>query len=177
VTNPAIKQKISRPDDHYHVHRAALEYYRSLLPNPLTYYLAPFSIKKGANIYGVIFGSAHPLGMDKFLQVAWRKDQINGEADFDIHRDNIQPGQLKFDLEEFKPTKVSAFERELEAVLRAGRAKNEADVIDVCFRHGVKRQHAAKVLSQLKKDGIIKLSFRVPDIRQLSAPRPIRLAK
>jgi len=97
--HPAIKQKISRPDDHYHVHKAALEYYRSLLPNSSTYYLAPFSIKKGANIYGVIFGSAHPLGMDKFLQVAWKEDQVNGEADFDIHRDNIQPGQPKFDLE------------------------------------------------------------------------------
>jgi len=30
--HPAIKQKIVRPDDYYHVHRAALEYYRSLLP-------------------------------------------------------------------------------------------------------------------------------------------------
>ena len=173
--HPAIKQKINRPDDYFHVHRAALEYYRTLLSKRSAYYLAPFSIKKGANIYGLIFGSAHPLGMDKFLQVAWKEDEISGEADFDIHRDNIKPGQPKFDLEEFRPTKVSAFERELEAILRSGGARNERDVIDVCFRHGVKRQHATAVLSKLKGDGTIDLSFRVPDIRKLSTPRPIQL--
>jgi len=173
--HPAVKQKINRPDDYFHVHRAALEYYRSLISNRSAYYLAPFSIKKGANIYGLIFGSAHPLGIDKFLQVAWKEDEISGEADFDIHRDNIKPGQPKFDLEEFRPTKVSAFERELDAILRAGTAHNERDVIDVCFRHGVKRQHATRVLSQLKAEGTIDLSFRVPDIRRLSNPRSIRL--
>jgi hypothetical protein len=72
--HPAIKQKIARPDDYYQVHRVVLDYYRGLLPDPAALYLAPFSIKKGANIYSVIFGSAHPLGMDKFLQVAWKKD-------------------------------------------------------------------------------------------------------
>lgn len=78
--HPAIKQKIARPDDYYHVHRAALDYYRSLLPSDERHFLAPFSIKKGSNIYGLIFGSAHPLGMDKFLQVAWQSDRISGEA-------------------------------------------------------------------------------------------------
>lgn len=89
--HPAITQKIRRPDDYFHVHRAALDYYRGLLPAGSKYFLAPFSIKKGSNIYGLIFGSAHPLGIDKFLQVAWQNDSISGEADFDIHRDNIRP--------------------------------------------------------------------------------------
>ena len=102
--HPAIKQKITRPDDHYQVHQAALDYYREFLPGGLDYFLAPFSIKKGSNIYGLIFGSAHPLGMDKFLQVAWKKDAINGEADFDINRDNISPGELLLALDEFRPS-------------------------------------------------------------------------
>ena len=42
------------------------------------------------------------------------KDAISGEPNFDIDRDSIVPGQPKFDLEEFKPTKVLAFERELD---------------------------------------------------------------
>jgi three-Cys-motif partner protein len=172
--HPAIKQKIKRPDDYYHVHRAALEYYRGLLPPRTEYYLAPFSIKKGANIYGVIFGSGHPLGMDKFLQIAWTKDAISGEANFDIDRDNILPGQPKFDLEVFRPTKVLAFERELEAALRGGQVRNERDVIQICFRHGVKRQHASSVLSKLKTEGVIDIAFRVPDIRKLRQPRPVR---
>ena len=96
------------------------------------------------------------------------------EANFDIHRDNIVPGQPKFDLEEFKPTKVLAFERELEANVRRGRVRNERDVIQFCFRHGVKRQHASPVLSGLKRERVIEIDFRVPDIRRLRQPRPVR---
>jgi three-Cys-motif partner protein len=174
--HPAIKQKITRPDDYYQVHRAALEYYRGLLPDPAAFYLAPFSIKKGANIYGVIFGSAHPLGLDKFLQVAWKKDEINGEADFDIGRKNMRPGELLLPLDDFRPTKVKAFERDLEQQLRAGHLRDEADITRLCFDHGVKRQHAEPVLKKLKKEGVIALDFRVPQVDRLP-PRRIRLLR
>ena len=89
--HPAIKQKVTRPDDYYHVHRAVADYYRALIPPAHRYFLGQFLIKKDPNIYGVIFGSAHPLGMDKFLRVAWQTDSINGEADFDINRDDCGP--------------------------------------------------------------------------------------
>lgn len=171
--HPAIKQKITRPDDYYQVHRAALNYYRALLPpSQSTYYLSPFSIKKGSNIYGVIFGSAHPLGMDKFLQVAWAQDGVTGEADFDIHRDHIHRDQLRLPMAELRPSKVRAFESDLEQRLRDGLLANEADVFRVCFEHGVKRQHATGVLKRLKDEGVIQLQFRVPDVRK--DPRPIR---
>ncbi len=175
--HPAIKQKIDRPNDYYHVHRAALSYYRSLLPAKQRYFLAPFSIKKGANIYGLIFGSAHPLGMDKFLQVAWRSDEISGEADFAINRENIRPGELLLPLPEIQPRKIAAFEGELEHLLRNGRLSDELQVIDLCFEHGVKRQHAEPVLGKLKREGIIALDFRVPGVRRLDSPRPIRMKK
>ena len=172
--HPAIKQKITRPDDYYQVHLAALNYYRALLPSTQSnYFLSPFSIKKGSNIYGVIFGSAHPLGMDKFLQVAWAQDGVNGEADFDIHRDHIQRDQIRLPLAEFRPSKLRAFESDLEQRLRAGRLANEADVVRVCFEHGVKRQHATGVLKRLKDEGAIQLQFRVPNVR-MKDPRPIR---
>jgi len=172
--HPAIKQKITRPDDHYQVHQAALDYYREFLPDTAGYFLAPFSIKKGANIYGLIFGSAHPLGMDKFLQVAWKKDAINGEADFDINRDNIAPGELLLALDEFRPSKITAFERELEHLLRTGRLKNELHVVQVCFNHGVKRQQAENVLAKLKKERVIEADFRVPQFNP-KPPRPIKM--
>lgn len=172
----AIKQKIVRPDDRYHAHRAALDYYRGLLPIGSNYHLAPFSIKKG-NIYGLIFGSGHPLGMDKFLEVAWKKDGFGGQADFDIDRANCRPSQLMFDLPDFKPTKVIAFERDLEEMLRSGELKDESGVIDLCFRHGVRRQHSQPVLLRLKQEGVVTLDFKVPDIRRLRDPRPIRLLR
>ena len=164
-----------RPDDYFHVHRAALGYYHSLLPSEGRYFLAPFSIKKGSNIYGLIFGSAHLLGIDKFLQVAWQSDAISGEADFDINRENIRPGEMLLALDEMRPSKIAAFERELEHLLRAGRLRNEFDVMQVCFEHGVKRQHAEPVMARLKREGVIDLDFRVPDVRRCDTPRPIRL--
>ena len=153
--HPSIKQKIVRSDDYYHVHRAALDYYRSLISTEKRYFLAPFSIKKGANIYGLIFGSAHPLGIDKFIQVAWRSDNITGEADFDINRENMQPGQLNLPLPEFRPSKILAFENELEELLRKGRISTELDVIQVCFDHGMKRQHAEPILIKLKNENVV----------------------
>ena len=175
--HPAIKQKIVRPDDYYHVHRAALEYYRSLLPSNQNHYLAPFSIKKGANIYGLIFGSVHPLGIDKFLEVAWRKDEFSGEADFPINRENIRPDQLLLPMSEVQPSKITAFESELEELLRGGRLSNEVDVMRVCFEYGVKRQHARPVLTKLKREGVIDIEFHVPDVQRLRSPRPIRMRK
>ena len=109
--------------------------------------------------------------MDKFLNVAWKKDEISGEADFDIHRDNIVANQPKL---EFAPTtKLWAFEKELEQQIRTKRARNESDIIEVCFKHGVKRQHAATVIKRLKTEGVLKLSWRVPDIRRMDSPRPL----
>ena len=175
--HPAIKQKIVRPDDYYHVHRAALEYYRSLLPSDQKHYLALFSIKKGPNIYGLIFGSVHPLGIDKFLEVAWRKDEFSGEADFPINRENIRPDQLLLPMSEVQPSKITAFESELEELLRGGRLSNEVDVMRVCFEYGVKRQHARPVLTKLKREGVIDIEFYVPDVQRLRSPRPIRMRK
>jgi three-Cys-motif partner protein len=91
--HPAIKQKIEEPEDSYDVHREAVAYYRKLIPSGDQVFLGPFSIRKRSNIYGLIFGSRHPLGIHKFLQVAWDNDDIAGEANFDIDRENIRPGE------------------------------------------------------------------------------------
>ena len=171
--HPAIKQKIVRPEDYYHVHRVVLEHYRGLLTPGQEYYLAPFSIKKGANIYGLIFGSAHPLGIDKFLEVAWSQDEFSGEANFPIDRENIRPDQLLLPMTEVQPSKITVFENELERLLRGARLLNEVDVMRVCFEHGVKRQHARPILSKLKKEGIIDLDFQVPDVQRVRSPRLI----
>lgn len=175
--HPAIKLKIARPEDYYHVHRAVLEYYRGLLPSGPAYYLAPFSIKKGANIYGLIFGSAHPLGIDKFLEIAWRKDEFSGEADFPIDHENIRPEQMLLPMPEVQASKITAFENDLEGLLRSGRLLTEVDVMRVCFEYGVKRQHARPVLEKLKKEGVIDTEFKVPDIQRLRSPRPIQMRK
>ncbi len=66
------------------IHRTVADFFRSLIPSDKEYYLHHFSIKKGANYYGLIFGSNHTLGMEKFLKVCWRHDILSGEADYNI---------------------------------------------------------------------------------------------
>jgi three-Cys-motif partner protein len=170
--HPSIKTKIDRPEDPRYVHRTVVNHYRGLIPKGARYFLAPFSIKKGANIWGIIFGSGHPLGIDKFLQVAWMKDELAGEANFDIDRDDAGP--LFADL---PPTKVADFETNLRELVVQGLVHDEVDVMEICYRHGVTRQHSSPVLKELKDSGVIECSFRVPDVRHIKEPRPVRLRR
>ena len=172
---PDFKIRIDRPDDYYHVHHAVIEYYKKLIPQDKNYYLAPFSIKKGANIYGLVFGSGHPKGMDKFLSTAWRTDKLNGEANFDIHKDNLDEEIMYLPLDEFRPTKVTAFEQDLKNQIMSSLCENEVEVFNICIKHGVTRQHAKKPLSELKTSGKIDCNFHVPQISNFENPRTITL--
>ncbi len=138
-------------------------------------FLGRFSIRKRSNIYGLIFGSRHPLGIHKFLQVAWANDEIAGEANFDIERENIAPNEMVLPFEEMRPNKIREFEAELENSLRAGKMQSEADVVRFCIEAGMTCQHSTPVLKKLKSKGVIELNFQVPDIRSFKLPRPIRV--
>jgi len=81
------------------------------------YYLAPFSIRKGPNVYGLVFGSRHPRGIDKFLQVAW-KHSLGGEANFDIDEDFLIKNQYDlFTGYVEKSKKIGIFEKELKELI------------------------------------------------------------
>jgi three-Cys-motif partner protein len=175
--HPAIKQKIRKPEDSCHVHRAAFEHFLALIPADRPYYLAPFSIKKRSNIYGLIFGSRHPLGIHKFLEVAWANDAIAGEADFDIDRENIAPGELLLGLDEMKPRKLRGFHDDLRNAIKSGALQNEAEIARFCLQAGMTCQKARTVLQELITEGVIRCAFRVPNIRELDNPRPVELVK
>jgi three-Cys-motif partner protein len=69
------------------IHRAIADYFRDLIPTEQEYYLHHFSIRKEerkGNYYGLIFGSNHTLGMEKFLKVCWKYDKLSGEANYNI---------------------------------------------------------------------------------------------
>jgi len=171
--HPAIKQKIANIDDSYHVHRATFDYYKNLIPHKADVFLGQFSIRKRSNIYGLIFGSQHPLGIHKFLQVAWKNDQIAGEANFDVERENVGSHEMLLGFDEMKPRKIQNFEAALENALRAQQFGTEADVIRFCIETGMTAQHAAPVITELKKQKVIVADFRVPNVRNLREPRPI----
>jgi hypothetical protein len=70
-------------------HRLIADYFEELVPQEKDYYIHHFSIRKVPNYYGLIFGTSHSLGMEKFLRVCWRQDKFSGESNFNI--DNDEP--------------------------------------------------------------------------------------
>jgi three-Cys-motif partner protein len=68
-------------------HRLIADYFQKLVPHDKEYYIHHFTIEKKPNYYGLIFGTNHSLGMEKFLKVCWKKDEFSGESDFNIDND------------------------------------------------------------------------------------------
>ncbi len=165
----------NRPTDYYKAHLAVADAFRQAVPPDVEYHIGSFSIKKGSNIYGILFGTKHPLGIDKFLQVAWNMDPVVGTANFDIEREGIALNQdFLFEGMEV-PNKVQHFHEKLEDYIAKGQCVNERDIITLCHKHGVCRKHSTIVLEKMKKDGRIKCDFKVPDINKFREPRSLVL--
>jgi len=174
--HPTIRKymDLERAGDHYHAHRVILDWYRAQVPKGIEYYLAPFSFRKGGNIYSLIFGSGHPRGMEQFLSVAWQKDKLNGEADYDLNREDfsdIEPYLPMLDMFA-KPRKKQIFEAAFEKAIREQQLTTETALYLFCLESGMLPSHASPVLSKLKKEGVIECTFVSPSRESLKKPRP-----
>jgi three-Cys-motif partner protein len=176
--HPTVKRYIDleRAEDHYLAHKPVIEWYRSQIPLGQEYYLAPFSFKKGKNIYSLIFGSGHPRGMEKFLEVAWHKDKLNGEADYDLNREDFSDLAPFLDLDMFaKPKKVQIFEAALKKSILDGTLSGEAEIYRFCLDRAMLPRHASAVIKELKREGKIECDFRSPSSKSSKEPRAFRL--
>ena len=166
-----IKERFNLKECSYHsVHRAVCEYYKSLLPKGSNYHLAPFSIrKKNGNIYGIIFGSHHLYGLEKFLKVCWNKDKVTGEANYDIDDDgDTRAGQMDlFGNDKIK--KIDKFEVDLFDFVQSGiilpflsgqhkkiSVSNE-NIYRFSLENGFLPQTAKEILLRLKAQGKIEI--------------------
>ncbi|MDR2652171.1 MAG: three-Cys-motif partner protein TcmP [Prevotellaceae bacterium] len=97
--HPATKQYFNTAKIHFdetkpkECHRLIAQYYKNIIPDDKEYYLHHFTIQKGTNYWGLIFGTNHTLGMEKFLKVCWNKDKLSGESNCNINND-FQAGTL-----------------------------------------------------------------------------------
>jgi hypothetical protein len=97
--------------DYKTIHRHICDYFKEKLTG-MSYQLAPFSIKKGSSIHGVVFGSGNLLGLEKFLKVCWNIDPQTGEANYNIDNDLARDGETLFpEMNTFR--KIDEFENEL----------------------------------------------------------------
>lgn len=156
-TNLKIDMEKVKASPYKYVHKSILEQLRSRFQ---TLKLYPFTIKKGTNIYGIIFGSKHPLAVDKFLKTAWKENKINGEANFDIDEDTEKCQMTLFGDEPL--TKIEAFKKELRQNILAGKLKNNKDVYDFTLEHGHLPSHASDELKEMKKEGWIIFEGKSP---------------
>ena len=151
--HPDMPKDLIRDTPQEHTHRIVKEYYQSLLPADSKTLVYSFSIKHKQNIYGLIFCTNHILGADKFLKVAWDKNKVNGEADFDIDND-AGAGQLDLFIGK-RLTKIEEFEQRYESWLLKDETFDNKSAFEFCLTNGMLPKHGKTVIEKLLKDGII----------------------
>ena len=137
------------------IHRAVADYFRNLIPDDKEYYLHHFSIKKGANYYGLIFGSNHTLGMEKFLKVCWKYDPLSGEASFKIEINDFEEGTLFYNPE----TTVikEKIKNEIKELILSGKiSDNKAGL-----KHALKRGCEPKLFTEVVQELINNKSIKI----------------
>jgi len=158
----AIDMDLVKQSPYKLVHRSFTEQLRSRLPKSSKLKLYPYSIKKKANIYGLIFGAKHPLAVDKFLNIAWKRNAINGEANYDLD-DDFEKTQLSL-FDNKKLTKLEKFERSFKKKVRNGKISDNESALDFAYSQGHIPKHAADVLKSMKKEGLVSYDSNSPHV-------------
>lgn len=138
-----------------HCHRLIANYYNSLIPQDKEYYIGCFSLKKDSGYYGLIFGSNHTFGAEKFQKVCWKIDDITGEADYNIDRELIYDKQGVLFEDEKTPLKIKNFNLGLENEIVSGKIKTDIDAYKYALKNRCLVKHAAEILKKLMKEGKI----------------------
>ena len=142
------------------IHRSVTNEMRKKISVTSKLKLYPFSIKKGGNIYGIIFGATHPLAVDKFLSISWKHNTKNGDANFDIDDESgIQQLSL---LEDRKLTKIEKFQSDVRELVLSRGIQNNFDLLEYTYGSGHIPKHAADCVKQLKKEGHLNFNGQSP---------------
>lgn len=156
VSKNRIKEK-----PYKYIHEIVIEELRKEIPKNSSVRLYPFSIKKNSNIYGLIFGASHILAVDKFLEISWKKNNINGAANFDIDDDTIK-GMLLDLFGNIEYTKIQKFQMDLEMKILKGELKNNKSVYKYTLSCGHIPNHAVEVIKKLRENKRIDYEGKSP---------------
>lgn len=134
------------------IHRAVADFFRSLIPKNKEYYLHNFSIKKGSNYYGLIFGSNHTLGMEKFLKVCWHHDKLSGEANYNIDN-NYEEGTLFAQLGE--NVKKDTVSKDIKRLILSGEIKDNKSGLKYALIKGCEPKIFTTIVQEMKNNKLI----------------------
>lgn len=141
-----------RPNE---IHRAVAKYFRDLIPANKEYYLHHFSIRKEekkGNYYGLIFGSGHTLGMEKFLKVCWKHDTFSGDANYNIDN-NFEVGTLFYHPE--NNIKKDTVSKEIKRLLLSGEISDNIGGLKFAMYNGCEPKLFTEVVQKLEKEKLI----------------------
>lgn len=148
-----IDMVAAKQDPYKFIHRNIIEQLRKKLPSNSKLKLYPFSLRNGANIHGIIFGASHPRAVDKFLSITWKRNETNGQANFDID-DDRKKAQLSFFAEK-KLTKIEEFQQNLRDKILKKEIKNNFELLDFVYNEGHICSHAADCLKAMKREKLV----------------------
>ncbi len=155
-----INMSEAKKNPYKYIHKFILDYLRTKIPSNSNLKLYPFTIKKGANIYGIIFGASHPRAVDKFLGIAWKKNETNGAANFDID-DDLQKNQIDLFSGRIL-TKVEQFKQLIRDKILKSELKNNRDTFNFTLEQGHIGSHSAECLKELKNKQLLHFEGNLP---------------
>jgi three-Cys-motif partner protein len=151
--HPAIKQYFDTEKIHFdetkpkECHRLIAQYYKNIIPYDKEYYLHHFTIQKGTNYWGLIFGTNHTLGMEKFLKVCWDKDKLSGESNCNINND-FQQGTLFYN--ENETIKKQTVESDIQSQILTGKISDNKDGLKYALKNGCLPELFTAVVKKLE---------------------------
>lgn len=153
IDTSKIKFEDRKPNE---IHRAISDYFRDLIPADKEYYLHHFSIRKDkrkGNYYGLIFGSNHTLGMEKFLKVCWKHDTFSGEANYNIDN-NFEKGTLFYHSED--NIKKDIVSKKIKQLILSDEITDNITGLKYAMQKGCEPKLFTDVVKELEKDNKIK---------------------
>jgi three-Cys-motif partner protein len=143
-----------------YIHRNVIDQLKKRLPVNSQLKLYPYSLKKDTNIFGIIFGAKHPRAVDKFLSIAWKRNETNGEANFDIDDDQSKGQLLMFG--EQKLTKINSFKKNVREKILSREISNNFQLLEYVYNEGHIGKHAANCLKEMKKNNEVRYEGASP---------------
>lgn len=158
----------------FHSHKVVFEYYKSMVDT--NYMLAPFSIKKGINIYGLIFGSNHTLGIEKFLKVGWKINPHTGDANYNIDEEKIIEGQPSLFEEDNTIKKLGLLESVIRNLIISQNETSLHKVYLKTLEFGCLPKHCNEVIRKLEKENKIQpVKTKTEKIHNLAPPKDLKI--
>ncbi|MDR2026768.1 MAG: three-Cys-motif partner protein TcmP [Prevotellaceae bacterium] len=130
-------------------HRLIAQYYKNIIPSNKEYYLHHFTIQKGANYWGLIFGTNHSLGMEKFLKICWNKDELSGESNCNINND-FSKGTLFYN--ETGTVRKQEVESDIRSKILSGEISNNIGGLKYALKKGCLPELFTLVVKQLEAE-------------------------